>query len=359
MSAPAFEEPVVLGASPIDVHRHTMSVASLRRYLEIKAHHLLREHDWARICVVGGYDRDCVISANEKNDKLFNWQRPTAEIQGGNLIIKCFPGRDYVHHYALIIATYLSLIGRYRGQVDYELPDEHTCAEAVGRLDMDPSGDDLVVLGWGLGHFGDTASWTYGQGYAWQRTELHGRRVLYLGYLHSIWGDVAGRVVSRLAALGARRVVYVGKVGALDPAIAPNTCLATGDTSILGAGPIQWRNVFGDLAADQPDVRAGVHVTSPSILLEDTRWLAGQRGIRFVDPEIGHMGRAAHAAGIEFGFLHVISNNLARAYPADLSNERLAPVVERRTQLLDRIDEIIQLRLRTVPGLHPAGATRP
>ena len=58
------------------------------------------------------------------------------------------------------------------------------------------------------------------------------------------------------------------------------------------------------------------------------------------------MGRAAHAAGIEFGFLHIISNNLARPYQDDLSNERLSTVIGRRAQLLDRIHEIIRLRLR-------------
>ena len=66
MSAPPSEE-TALGASPIDVYRHTMSVPSLRRYLEIKAHHLLCERDWERILVIGDYDRACVASANEKN----------------------------------------------------------------------------------------------------------------------------------------------------------------------------------------------------------------------------------------------------------------------------------------------------
>lgn len=358
MSAPPFEE-TLQGASPIDVYRHTMSVPSLRRYLEIKAHHLLCERDWARILVIGDYDRACVASANEKNDKLFNWQRPTAQADGDTLVIKCFPGLDYVRHYALVIATYLSLAGRYRGQVSYELPDECACAAAVERLDLDPSGDDLVVLGWGLGHFTDPGAWTAGHGYAWQRAEHQGRRVLYLGYQHSIWGDTAGRVVSRLAALGARRVAYIGKVGALDPAIAPNACLATGDTSILGDGPVRWGNVFAGLADGQPDVRHGVHVTSPSILLEDTRWLAGQGGRAFVDPEIGHMGRAAACSGIEFGFLHVVSNNLAAAYPADLSNERLVHVIERRARLLDRIHEIIRGRLEVIPRYCPAGGTHP
>jgi hypothetical protein len=107
------------------------------------------------------------------------------------------------------------------------------------------------------------------------------------------------------------------------------------------------------------DIRHGVHATSPSILLEDTRWLAGQDGRQFVDPEIGHMGRAAACAGIEFGYLHVVSNNLAAAYPADLSNERLSHVIERRARLLDRIHEIIRLRLRSIPRYTPAGGTRP
>ncbi|MGH3817496.1 MAG: hypothetical protein ACRDRE_06985 [Pseudonocardiaceae bacterium] len=347
VSAETLTFPRLLGVSPVDAYRHTMSVSSLRRYLEIKVHHLIQDHDWARIRVIGDYDRDCVVSANEKNDKLFNWQRPTAEVQGDDLVIKCFPGLDYVRHYALIIATYLNMVGRSRGQVGYELPSESRCERAVDRLDIDPSADHLVVLGWGLGHFVHGTPWIHGHGYAWQRAELEGRRVLYLGYLHSIWGDVANRVVSRLAALGARRVVYVGKVGSLDPHIAPNTCLATGSSSVLDDGRIGWRDFFGDLAADQPDVRSGVHVTSPSILLEDTTWLAGQHGVRFVDPEIGHMGRAAQAADIEFGYLHVISNNLARAYPADLSNERLSAVVEPRVRLLDRIHEVIRHRLRT------------
>lgn len=335
------------GVSPIDPNRHTMSAKSLLRYLEIKVHHLIQERDWKRIHIVGEYDRRCVISTNEKNDKFFNWQRPTAEVRGNELVIKCYPGVDYVHHYALIIVTYLNMLGRYRNQVDYEIPNESTCEAAIDRLDIDPSADHLVVLGWGLESFVNGAPWAHGHGYAWQRAEAEGRCVLYVGFLHSIWGDVASRVVSRLAVLGARRIVYVGKVGSLDPHIAPNTSLATGNCSVMTDGRVSWRDFFGDIAADQPDVRSGVHVTSPSILLEGKNWLERQQGNRFVDPEIGHMGRAACAVGIEFGFLHVVSNNLARKYTADLSNERLSTVVERRRRLLGRIHEIISLRLRT------------
>lgn len=56
------------------------------------------------------------------------------------------------------------------------------------------------------------------------------------------------------------------------------------------------------------------------------------------------MGRAA-AARIRFGFLHVISNNLACAYRHDLSNERAGTAPELRARLLSRIQNIIRLTL--------------
>ncbi|WP_179957057.1 hypothetical protein [Amycolatopsis anabasis] len=339
----------VLRAAPIAVDRHTMAPASLLRYLQIKVHHLIQDHDWDRIHVLGGYDRQAVISAHEKNGKLFNIERPTARIHGRVLVVKAFPGIDYVHHYALIIATYLAMTGKAADIVTYELPDPAVSREAVGRLDLDLDGD-LVIVGWGLTHLTPRPGrWTYGPGYAWQRAQVHGRRVVYLGFLHSIWGDVAGRVVTRLAELGARAVVYVGKVGALHPDIEPNTLLATGNTSLVGGKPVTWPDFFGDVATAQPGVHTGIHVTSPSILLEDRDWLTEHADHAFVDPEIGPMGAAARDAGTAFGYLHVISNNLARRYPADLSNERHRDVIRRRTVLVSRIRDIIARRLAARP----------
>lgn len=330
-----------LRAAPIEVAGHTMGPDSLLRYLQIKVHHLVREPGWDRIHVVGGYDRGAVISRLEKTGKLFNVERPTAEVHGRQLVIKAFPGADYVHHYALIIATYLAMTGRAADIVTYRLPNPAACRAAVEPLDLHLDGD-LVIVGWGLHHLAPPDGvWTRGPGYAWQRALVHGRRVVYLGFLHSIWGDVAGRVVTRLAELGARDVVYVGKVGALTPDIEPNTWLATGNNSLVHGNPVVWDDVFDGFAASSPGVRAGGHVTSPSILLEDRAWLARHAGHAYVDPEIGPMGAAARRAGIRFGYLHVISNNLARQYAADLSNERHSDVIQRRTILIDRIRAII------------------
>jgi hypothetical protein len=347
--APSARPRAALRTSPIAVDGHTMAPDRLLRYLQIKVHHLIQDHDWDSIHVVGGYDRDAAISRHEKTGKLFNFERPTAEAYGRNLVVKAFPGTDYVHHYALIIATYLAMTGKAADIVSYELPDPATSRAAVGKFDLDLDGD-LVIVGWGLAHLAPADGvWTYGHGYAWQRTQIHGRRVVYLGFLHSIWGDVAGRVVARLSELGAGDVVYVGKVGALNPNIEPNTRLATGNTSLVSGSPVTWQDFFGDFASTRPGVHTGVHVTSPSILLENRDWLSAHAEHAFVDPEIGPMGSAARAADIGFGYLHVISNNLARHYPADLSNERHREVIQRPSVLIGQINDIIAARLAGRP----------
>jgi hypothetical protein len=349
LAAATTDPGAVLRAAPIAAHGHTMAPDRLLRYLRIKVHHLIQEQEWSSIRVVGGYDRHSVISVHEKTGKLFNVERPTARVHGRDLVVKAFPGADYVHHYALIIATYLAMTGKSADTVSYQLPDPAVSRAAVKRLDLDLDAD-VVIVGWGLAHLAPAGgTWTHGPGYAWQRARMHGRRVLYLGFLHSIWGDVAGRVVTRLAELGARAVVYVGKVGALTPDIEPNTRLATGNTSLLGDTLITWHDFFGDVATAHPNVRTGIHVTSPSILLETRDWLTEHVGRAFVDPEIGPMGAAAHSAAISFGYLHVISNNLARHYPADLSNERHHDVIARRSALIGQIRDIIATRLATQP----------
>ena len=139
----------------------------------------------------------------------------------------------------------------------------------------------------------------------------------------------------RLAELGARRVVYVGKVGSLNAEVEPNVHLATGNRSTLEGVGLTWDTFFRQPLAS--NVIDGLHVSSPSILLETKPWLASLREGDFVDPEIGHMGAAASEADIEFGYLHVISNNLARERDEDLSNERRATIVDKRHVLLNQI----------------------
>lgn len=332
-------------ADPIPCSMHTMG-PSLLRYLELKVHHLVQEGHWKSVHVVGAYDRASVVSRLEKNDKMFNWQRPTAAVVGDDLVIKCFPGADYVHHYALILSTYLEMVGRYEGQVTFELPDRGTCEAAMKTLKVDPREADLVVVGWGVDRMAGAKGWTFGNGYAWKHSRFDRHSVLFIGFLHSIWGDVAGRVVSRLARLGARQVLYIGKVGTLDASIRPNSCLATGNESLVQGRTVRWLDFFDVTSHSNPVVRKGRHVTSPSTLLETQLWLSEHHEYQFVDPEIGPMGEAASFEGIPFGYLHVVSNNLSRPYGVDLSNERRHDVLRDRSRLLAMAKDVIAQRLQ-------------
>ena len=87
-----------------------------------------------------------------------------------------------------------------------------------------------------------------------------------------------------------------------------------------------------------PDVAHGIHCTLGSVLDETKDWLfAVEKRFDFVDPEIGHMAIAALEGGTEFGNLHIISDNLARKYIHDLSNERLRDVLKDRKILVSKI----------------------
>lgn len=98
-----------------------------------------------------------------------------------------------------------------------------------------------------------------------------------------------------------------------------------------------------------------VHMTSPSILPEDRARLTKHA---FVDPDISLIGAATRQAEIRLGHLHVTSNNLARHYPTDLSNERHGDVIRRRAVLVDHIRDVIANRLATHRAEHHGG-TRP
>lgn len=324
----------------IDPGTHTMPESSLRRYLEVKAHPCLDQESWREIVVIGEHDRSQGLSSKEKRDKRFNWQRPTATSVGSTLLLKCFPGIDYVNHYSLVASTHLLLTGRKR-PVRVEPPDESRCQQAID-LDVDCSDSDVVVTGFGLEALAGYSDWNERATYAWKRCRLGHSVAAFVGFYHSIWGDIAGRVVQRCSELGARRIVYVGKLGCLDPSVRPNTHLASGDVSKINGRTVHWDDYFRGL--DHPHLIRGTHIHSPSPLLESREWLRENEGATFVDPEIGNMAKAANETGTVFGYLHIISNNLAAGYADDLSNERCDVVLSRRSGLLGVVRSILESR---------------
>jgi hypothetical protein len=340
-----FQKPTVAS-----IRAHTMG-ASLSAYLRMKVHPDIQVNTWSRIIVKGEHQRDTTIAripSNEKMDKPFNWQRPTASVDGsGTLELRVFPGIDYVEHHAAIVATYLSLEGRNPSSVQYILPSPKE--RLMPLLDSNLSfmgAVDIVVIGYVDG----VDRWTQGPWdceddlFSWKiTTTKRGYRLAFLGCRICFWGDIGGNVVRVLQRLnGVNCVLYVGKLGSLRAKHIPNHSLASGGQSLLLGKMVTWKNPLEPHLHHAPSVKRGVHCSLGSVLNETKAWLHTMEGrCDFVDPEIGHMAKASLEGGTEYGYLHIISDNLARKYQQDLSNERRKDVVQGRKQLMGEIQDVL------------------
>lgn len=302
------------------VKTHTMG-QSLSEYLRMKVHPLIRDNDWSQIIVNGEHQRDpsmVHVSSIEKKDKPFNWQRPTVSvIDSKTLQLHCFPGVDYVQHYASISATYLSLKSGQQDIVRYTLPSQQECLEPLLNSNLAEMGAvDIIVVGYVHG----LERWTRGpwEGsssnklFSWKKTtSRRGYRIAFLGCRVSFWGDVAGNMVRVLQKLnGARCILYVGKLGSLRAEHVPNHWLATGCQSVVRGELVSWANPLEPQLEHYPKIAYGTHCTLGSVIEETKDWLlAAEKQYDFVDPEIGHMAKASLEGGTQFGYLHIISDN--------------------------------------------------
>ena len=328
--------------------------ASLGDYVTMKVHVAVRSRSWSRIIVIGLHTRTppAQISPDEKHDKPFNWQRPTAtELDDTTLQLNCFPGSDYVQHYAAILATYLSLVEQHTTTVRYICPSASDCMTQFLNSNLGNMGHiDIVVVGY-VHHLNSfiTGAWEGGGSaenelFAWQKLRrLDGRSIALLGCVVSFWGDISGHLVRALQRLNkVKCVLYIGKAGSLRAKYAPNHWLATGNCSFLEGRRVSWENILGPYLKLSSVAVEGSHVTVPSSLVETRSWLEKwQPECDWVDCEAGHMAQASNEGRTSFAYLHVLSDNVARHYPHDLSNERLQEVILDRRKLFIEVQKIL------------------
>lgn len=322
---------------------HSMG-SSLRQYIEIKLLNDIFNENISEINIIGKYIRSYGISPLEKNNKEFNYKRPTINIIGDKAYIYCFPGVDYVYHYACLVKTYLNIIGKEKTvNTFYPTSQEiKQCLLVKSGLEDVPK-CKTMILGYvqGFDYLSDNSYWIGSGDFLWKYID---KNKILLGCKHSYWGDIAGHVVDLLAKNGTEKVIYVGKLGTLNENYIPNECLATGNKSIFMDGSfIEWYNIFNDI--DFKSVKHGIHATLPSVIQETKEWvLSNKNKVDFVDPEIGHMAKAAVDDNIMFSYLHIISDNLSRKFEEDLSNERKEEILIKRKKLIKEIgNRLIEL----------------
>lgn len=339
---------------------------SLERYLQIKVHQDILKQAYDEIVVQGAYARYSASSITfdgEKRDKPFNWERPTARVEGKKLIIECFPGFDHVEHYAEIIACYLSIRERTGGGrfdltpslrvsfIPASCSDTQATLHATNLREFPGEGVDSVVVGLvsHLPHLTGDTEWQGEGPWQWILRSFGGRKVAFLGFRPAFWGDISGEVVHWLASTWrVKEVIYLGKLGALKPHVAPNKFLATGGRSLVAGRWVEWHDTLGP-AVEKVGTQAvinGSHVTLGSVLHETKNWHAQLVGdVDFVDPEIGMMAQAAVRSSIQYNYLHMITDNLGKKYEEDLSNERKEKVLTSRAELHRIVQDVMEQHL--------------
>lgn len=314
------------------------------RYIEIKIHHLIKERDFDEIIVIGEYDRvNSILHRGEKTDKQQNWQRPTAVFgkDDKQLIIKCYPGREYVKHYANLIASYLKLKGNNHTQVYYMLPDENACWDPIlnSGIASIPKGD-IVVVGHGLEEISQTENWQGNDQFLWAQKNMAGKTVTFIICQHSFWGDILERIATVLIDLGYKHIFYTAKVGGINRELLPNESLATGSVSIVEGELVEWKNWLDGV--EYPNLNYGKHFNSGSVVLENKDWVEHFKNFDFVDSDTGFIARAAKNHGARFGYVDFVSNSLTVSHDEDLSNERLPLILEKREKLKQDIRKIFE-----------------
>lgn len=328
-----------LGYTMATFENHSMG-QSLEKYIEMKLQDIIFSDSIYRIHVMGNYDRSKGVSSKEKNDKVFNYKRPTVFVDNGVAIINCYPGMDYVYHYASLVKTYLTIL-EIKKQITVQFP---TISEIENQLIKSNINEipkcKTVILGYvqGFEYLSSTKNWLGTGDFLWK---LITDDKILVGCKHSYWGDISGYIVAALARKGVKRVIYVGKLGTLNENYLPNEAIATGNKSIfIDGSSVEWNNVFKDF--DYGIIKNGIHYTLPSIIQETTDWvLKNKNEISFVDPEIGHMAKSAMQNGIDYSYLHIISDNLSKKFSEDLSNERKDAVLIKRKKLIKTIGDCL------------------
>ncbi|KAH7322614.1 hypothetical protein B0I35DRAFT_426139 [Stachybotrys elegans] len=375
-----------------DAKNHVMG-RSLKAYIESKIHQDLKEQGIRRIRISAGSrrKRPARIASSERLRK-FDSRRPTTTIvDSGEVHLHCFPSRDLILHYAGLVATYLDMQGGSPGIVQVHLPDPLQEARFLPRTNLGRLGSvDIAIIGdvdYLEGIRNDT--WA-GVGesdldvFRWHKfTSPSGETVALVGCLDKIWGNTGGYLVrTLLAQSGIKCAIYIAKVGSLSSKYVANEWIATGHEAYLDNELISWTNPLDSLIdscaqvatnqayyedesiskADQLDalrkscarVARGPIVTVPTLLCETRTWLeewAPPKAV-WVDCEVAYMAKEAAEAGIDFGYLHIVSDNLLHDDGENLSNEDTDIVIGKRESLYEDVSRIISAHISRPKPLH-------
>lgn len=168
------------------IENHSMGT-SLETYIKMKLQDILLNSAISEVEVIGDYNRNGGTFLKEKDGKIFNYKRPTVLIDDNVAIINCYPGIDYVYHYASLVKTYFGILG-----IDKKITVQFPLIEKIKNQLMCSNIKDIpkcktVILGYvqAFEYLSNTDKWLGAGDFMWKQIT---EDKLLVGCKHSYWG---------------------------------------------------------------------------------------------------------------------------------------------------------------------------
>lgn len=312
---------------------------------------------------------------HNSSTKKFNFQRPTFSIAVNKkneniLFITTIPGRDYILHYGSLVRHYLNtLTSNHKDILSlYRYPFAERSIHYWTKLDNNliyP--DDTVIVGYVaelFTYFKKNTTWKVESEFEnefYQSLKIvtdRGLKINLLGVKYTFWGDISAKLTYQILKLGAKEIIYCGKLGALTHTsdlykriFSPGKYVIMYHDKVIGKiDSLQhpMHNLF-------PQIDSGYHVSVPTVLEEDyvQREIISELKINSIDNEISQMAFAVskfnkeYDKDIKFIALHFatdyIRHNNERAEKTnfDLSNNRSKMAQEKKMEMIEKIGELL------------------
>lgn len=303
-------------------------------------------------------------------DKQFNCVRPRyflARHRGRpRLIVAVPPGRDYVLHYASLLAHYVSLQQPASSTANVEAifryPEAEQSLAHWTDLERFVQPQDRVLIGYvqELTSFFERTGATVlartgNRYYGMTRLRIGDQIVCALGVRFSFWGCISAKLAARCQSLGARELIYVGKLGTLTAHddLYRRLYVPSEFVHLDGAQRrVPFEPAPNRLLQSFPYLDSGVHMSVGTVLEESIsqRHLAGILGVTSMDNEIAQIAVALSAPGappIAFSSVHFATDYLrrwgepVRRQDLNLTNHRGSRARRRKRIILRRIGELL------------------
>jgi prenyltransferase beta subunit len=317
---------------------------------------------WTVSQEITGYGKSASKRLNRVRPRFFRGKTDDGKER---LWVAVTPGRDYLHHYGLMVRHLVSLrtIEWQRYMAIYRYP--HAEREIVTWTGLEQIGlgdEDIVIVGFVLeieqylASVGGRKTISISENEYYYRHRFHfgKRQITSLGVKFSFWGSILGLITQALCATRCNELIYVGKLGALtSPTDIYTRVFCPSKFFRLRHAQVEFEESAppNGVLARFPNLDSKAHVSVPTVLEEDyiQRGKATALNAQSIDNEIASVASAIGSWNREnsgqtaFACLHFATDYIRRPNERavnvdyDLGRDKTEEARSRKADILRRI----------------------